>query len=136
MAATNTGYAGVRITSGTSVPASGNFVNFPVVASTSPRRRYPSWSLHSIVQSGLWYQMKKMPWSAARTHTIQSDRRDDIFTILVQQLAIQALDIVDEAVERVARRDRLASGVSHAAAPSAIAEQRDHVVGERARVPE
>src|SRR5437870_588681 len=118
MTATNTGYAGVRITSGTNAGASGNRVNLPVVASTWPRRRYPSWSLHAVLQSGLWYQRKKMPWSAAIAHTIPNHCRGSIFEILVQQLVVQALDVVDEAIERVPREHGSAAGVAHS--PSTV----------------
>src|SRR5262252_1132075 len=124
MAATNIGYAGVRMTSGTSVSASGNFVNLPVVASAWPSRRYPSWSLHCVVQSGLWYQRKKMPWIAASAHTSHSDRRESIFEILVHQLAVQALHVGDEPIERVACADRSTAALAHAAPPIGIGQQR------------
>src|SRR5207302_137962 len=127
---------GVRITSGTSASASGNLVNLPVVASTSPSRRYPFWSLHSVIQSGLWYQMKKMPWSVARAHTIHSDRRDGILKILVQQLAIQTFHVVDEAIERVPGADRVPPGGAHAAPPLSIRQQRDDTIGESLGVAE
>ena len=51
-AATNNGYSGVRRTSGTKDAASGNRVNFPVEANTWASRRYPSWSVHCVIQSG------------------------------------------------------------------------------------
>src|SRR5438067_13568280 len=113
MSATNTGYAGVRSTSGTKVGASGKRVNLPVTAGTRPRRRYPSWSLQAVVQSGLWYQMKNRPWSAAMAHTIHSDRRGSIVEILIQQLCVELLDVVDESIESVPGRDRSPAVLAH-----------------------
>src|SRR6185295_790864 len=111
--ATNSGYSGVRRTSGTNVGASGNRVNLPVAAITSPSRRYPSWSVHCVAQSGRWYQMKKSPLSAATRQTIQSERRKVITKILVQQTAIQGLDVRDETVESVMRHDQRPAGGAH-----------------------
>src|SRR5580765_2553751 len=102
--ATNSGYSGVRSTSGTKVGASGKRVNLPVAASTCPSRRYPSWSVHWLLQSGRWYQMKNSPLRVATRHTIQSERRKVITEILVQQLAVHRLDVGDETVETVADR--------------------------------
>src|SRR5258708_18517949 len=123
MIATKNGYAGVRMTSGTKGVASGNRVNLPVAATTWPSRRYPSWSLQDVVQSLLWHQMKKRPWSTATRHTIHRARRAGIGEILVQQFPIQPLDFVDQAIESRAGRHPLASGVPHPAAPGGIAEE-------------
>src|ERR1700724_2859942 len=98
MIATNAGYAGVRMTSGTKGDTSGKRVNFPVAASAWPSRRYPSWSVHKVVQSRLWYQMKNSPLSTATRHTIHRERRSGIGEILVQQFAIQPLDIVEQGI--------------------------------------
>src|SRR5262245_27251972 len=99
MAATKIGYAGVLMTSGTNVAASGKRVNFPVRASDSPSRRYPSWSLHSVIQSGRWYSMNATPCSAAITQTTPSQRETRIArdcTASLAQLAIQRLDVVEQ----------------------------------------
>src|ERR1043166_2527003 len=136
MTATNSGYAGVRITSGTNGVASGKRVNFPVAASTSPSRRYPSWSLQETTQSLLWYQMNSSAWTMATTHTIHSERRAGIVEILVQQFAIQRLDVVDQTIEAVAKRHRLPSGVADPAARRGIGEQGDDMIGKRAGVAE
>src|SRR5437762_6086509 len=136
MDATNSGYAGVRMTSGTKVGESGNRVNFPVLASTAPRRLYPSWSLHEMFQSPLWYQMKNRPWSAATRHTIHKARRPGMAGILVQQFPVQRFDVVDESVERVSRGDRLTAAPAHLPSPRGIEEQRDREVGQGGRVVE
>src|SRR5437764_8369232 len=134
MPAMNSGYPGVRMTSGANGVASGNRVNLPVVASTTPSRRYPSWSLHDVVQSLLWYQMKNRPWSTATRHTIQSARRAGIAQILVHQFAIQALDLVDQSIESVAPDDRLTPFAAHVAPARRVRGQQRHAIGKRRRV--
>src|SRR5256885_9278344 len=115
MMATNSGYAGVRITSGTNGVASGKRVNCPVVASTSPSRRYPPWSVQKVAQSLLWYQMKNNAWAMATRHTIHRERRAGIVGILVQQFAIQPFDVAQQSIESVPTRNRLPSRFAHPA---------------------
>src|SRR5205823_88840 len=135
MIASNIGYAGVRITSGTNGEASGNRVNFPVSARTCPSRRYPSWSGHSVFQSGRWYQMKNSPWHAAMSATSASQRRTVMATdctVSRRELTVQHLDIVDEPVQGESADDRLPAAAADRATLHGILQQTKHAFGERA----
>src|ERR1700676_3117887 len=112
MAATNIGYAGVRMTSGTKRGASGKRVNMPVSARTWPSLRYPSWSDHSVFQSGRWYQIKKSPHSAAVSATNASERPNVIArdcTRSREELAVERLDVVAKTLETEASHNRFAA---------------------------
>src|SRR5712691_7576076 len=134
MTATNNGYAGVRITSGTNAGASGNLVNVPLLASTAPSCRYPSWSLHEVFQSLRWYAMKKSPCSTATRHTIHRARRQSIAEILVQDLAVQRFDVVDKAIDAVSHGDGPAPALAHGRSARRIRQQREGQVGQHARI--
>src|SRR5262249_39710899 len=143
MAATKIGYAGVLMTSGTNVGASGKRVNFPVRASDSPSRRYPSWSLQAVAQSGRWYTMNAAPCSAAITQTTASQRETRIArdcTASLAQLAIQRLHVVEQSIDAEPRAHRHARGGAAGALPLRALEplvdasgQRLDVVGRRQR---
>src|SRR5712671_5488946 len=75
--------------------------------------------------------MKNSACSAATRHTTDRERRTVIAEILVQQLAVQAADVVDESIEAVACENREASRVAHPPSEGAIGEQRRHAFGER-----
>src|SRR4051812_8867147 len=107
---------GVRITSGTYADASGYFVKVPVVANASPSRRYPTWSVHFVDQSGCWYQMKKRPCTIA-TSTISTSARRAVIagdcSVSSGQLAVERVDVADETIEAVTRDHRCASSITH-----------------------
>src|SRR5712692_4408850 len=139
MTATNTGYAGVRMTSGTKRGASGKRVNVPLSARTWPSLRYPSWSDHSAFQSGRWYQIKKSPCNAANSATNASERPNIIArdcTRSREELAIERLDVVDKTIETEASHNRFAASGAHRAASCWIGEQGQNGVGEADRVTE
>src|SRR6185295_15055240 len=134
MAATKSGYAGVLMTSGTNLGASGKRVNFPVRASDSPSRWYPSWSLHWVVQSGRWYSMNAAPLSAAATHTTASQRDTRIArdcTVSLAQLAIQRGDVVDQAIDPEAAAHGGGPGGGGGALPRRALEPLDDPFAER-----
>src|SRR5262252_2560361 len=133
MAATKIGYAGVLMTSGTNVAASGKRVNFPVRASDSPSRRYPSWSLHSVIQSGRWYTMNAAPCSAAITQTTMSQRETRIArdcTASLAQLVIQRCDVVEQPIDGEPRAHRDAGGGTSRALPFRILEPLDDAIAQ------
>src|SRR5436305_929051 len=129
MIATSIGYAGVRITSGTNGEASGNRVNLPLSASTWPSLRYPSWSDHSVFQSGRWYQMKNSPWHAAMSATSASQRRSVMATDCTasrREPTVQRLDIVHEPVQPESADDRLAAPAADRSAFNRLLQQTKH----------
>src|SRR5262249_42126452 len=134
MAATKIGYAGVRMTSGTNVGASGKRVNFPVRASDSPSRRYPSWSLHSVIQSGRWDAMDAAPCTAAITQTTASQCEPRIVrdcTASLAQLAIQRLDVVEQAIDAEPRAHRDSGGGAARTLPLRVREPLDDAIAQR-----
>src|SRR5262249_44959078 len=139
MAATKIGYAGVLMTSGTNVAASGKRVNFPVRASDSPSRRYPSWSLHSVVQSGRWYSMNARPCNGAITQTTPSQRDTRIArdcTASLAQLAIERLDVVQQTIDAEPRAHRDTRGRAARALPLRVLEPVDDALAQRLDVVE
>src|SRR5690349_11082069 len=81
--------------------------------------------------------MKKRPCSAASRQTSRSDRRPIMrgdCTVSREQLPIERLDIVDEALEAEARDDRSASVRAHRAAPPGITKKDEDVIRKRGGV--
>src|SRR5262249_59927578 len=97
----------------------------------------PSWSLHSVLQSGRWYAMNAAPCSAAIREPAASECKTRIArdcTASLAQLAIQRLDVVEQAIDAELRAHRDTCGGATRALPLRVLEPLDDAIAQRVDV--